>query len=64
MMIPLYLIGYGLARYFIEYYRQPDAHLGLFFETFSMGQILSATMVLAGFGLATYLSKQKNGEEA
>ncbi|MFH1994377.1 MAG: prolipoprotein diacylglyceryl transferase, partial [Nitrospinota bacterium] len=63
MMIPLYLIGYGLARYFIEYFRQPDAHLGLFFGTFSMGQILSAAMILSGLGLAIYLSRQTDGEE-
>lgn len=63
MMMPLYLLGYGLARYFIEYYRQPDAHLGLVFRSLSMGQLLSAAMVVSGLGLAIYLSRQTDGEK-
>ena len=44
----LYLIGYGIARFFIEYVRQPDAHLGLVLGPFSMGQILCLTMIFGG----------------
>ena len=33
-MLALYLIGYGLVRFFIEYFRQPDAHIGFVFSRF------------------------------
>ncbi|KAA8997622.1 prolipoprotein diacylglyceryl transferase [Affinibrenneria salicis] len=44
----LFLIGYGLFRIIVEFFRQPDAQLGLFSGLVSMGQILSVPMVLAG----------------
>ncbi len=44
----LYLIGYGLARIIVEFFRQPDEQLGLFWQSVSMGQILSSLMILAG----------------
>lgn len=54
-MLALYLMGYGIARFFIEYARQPDAQLGFVFFSFSMGQMLCMAMVLAGGGLLLYL---------
>ncbi|PCS23575.1 prolipoprotein diacylglyceryl transferase [Candidatus Enterovibrio escicola] len=44
----LFLIGYGAFRIIVEFYREPDAHLGLFGDWISMGQILSAPMVITG----------------
>ncbi len=44
----LYLIGYGLARITVEFFREPDEQLGLFWQFISMGQILSGLMILAG----------------
>ncbi|MBA0169129.1 prolipoprotein diacylglyceryl transferase [Pectobacterium sp. CFBP8739] len=44
----LFLIGYGTFRIITEFFRQPDAQLGLFGGLFSMGQILSLPMVIAG----------------
>ncbi|ASY82685.1 prolipoprotein diacylglyceryl transferase [Pectobacterium polaris] len=44
----LFLIGYGMFRIITEFFRQPDAQLGLFGGLFSMGQILSLPMVIAG----------------
>lgn len=47
----LYLIGYGFFRFFIEFYREPDAQLGLaFFGKFSMGQALCMAMMVIGLG--------------
>ena len=43
-----FIAGYGLARFFVEYFRQPDSHLGLFFGSFSMGQLLSFPMSALG----------------
>lgn len=44
----VFLIGYGVMRFFVEYFREPDAHLGLLFLGMSMGQWLCVPMVLAG----------------
>ena len=47
----LYLICYGFFRFFIEFFREPDAQLGLiFFGKFSMGQALCTAMILTGIG--------------
>lgn len=50
-MFPLYLMGYGFARFFIEYFREPDAHIGYVWLDLSMGQLLCLVMVAAGIGL-------------
>lgn len=55
----LYIFGYGFFRFFIEYVRQPDAHLGFIFLSFSMGQILCFLMML-GAGVYWYLSYQSH----
>lgn len=50
-----YLFGYGFVRFVIEYFRQPDAHLGFIFLSFSLGQILCGLMILGAIGIYTYL---------
>jgi phosphatidylglycerol:prolipoprotein diacylglycerol transferase len=54
-MLAFYLIGYGSVRFFIEYFREPDAHLGFVLLSFSMGQILCLLMIAAGALLYFYL---------
>ena len=44
----VFLIGYALARGFVELFRQPDAHLGLLIGGATMGQLLSIPMILIG----------------
>lgn len=45
----LFLIGYGAFRAFVEYFRQPDEHLGfLAGEWLTMGMALSAPLIVAG----------------
>ena len=44
----LFLITYSLFRFVIEYLREPDYHLGLFFNYFSMGQLLCIPLFIAG----------------
>jgi phosphatidylglycerol:prolipoprotein diacylglycerol transferase len=58
-MLALYLMGYGLVRFFIEYARQPDAHLGFILLSLSMGQILCLAMMLAGALLLVYLKQHR-----
>ena len=45
----LFLIFYSLFRYLIEYLREPDYHMGLLFNYFSMGQLLCLPLFIAGF---------------
>jgi phosphatidylglycerol:prolipoprotein diacylglycerol transferase len=54
-MLAFYVIGYGTVRFFIEFFRQPDAHIGFIFLSFSMGQVLCALMIAGGIGLYLYL---------
>jgi phosphatidylglycerol:prolipoprotein diacylglycerol transferase len=58
-MLALYLLGYGLVRFIIEYFREPDAHLGFVFLSFSMGQVLCSLMILGGVGLYLYLWRKE-----
>ncbi|MDH4027768.1 MAG: prolipoprotein diacylglyceryl transferase [Nitrospirota bacterium] len=46
--LSLYLIGYGLVRFFIEFFREPDSQIGYLFNMVTMGQLLCASMILAG----------------
>lgn len=55
----LYLIGYGSVRFVIEYFRQPDEHLGFVLLSFSMGQVLCFLMIAAGIALYLYLLKHE-----
>lgn len=48
LLTGLFLIGYGILRFLLEFTRQPDVQLGLVAGPFSMGQILSAITLLAG----------------
>jgi phosphatidylglycerol:prolipoprotein diacylglycerol transferase len=44
-----FLAGYGLSRIFVEFFREPDAHIGyLAGGWLTMGMVLSAPMVLFG----------------
>ena len=44
----LFLIMYGIFRFTIEFYREPDSHLGFIFMNISMGQLLCLPMILIG----------------
>ncbi len=47
----VFLAGYGLSRFTVEFFRQPDDQLGLLVATFSMGQLLCLPMIAAGLWL-------------
>jgi phosphatidylglycerol:prolipoprotein diacylglycerol transferase len=48
MMTALILMLYGLFRFLVEFFREPDAQLGFIAGPFTMGQVLSALTALAG----------------
>jgi phosphatidylglycerol:prolipoprotein diacylglycerol transferase len=55
----LALFLYGSFRFFIEFFRVPDAHLGyLAFNWVTMGQILSLPMIMIGVFLFFYAYKK------
>lgn len=43
-----FLFFYGLFRFVIEFFREPDVQLGFLFEAVTMGQILCIPMMIAG----------------
>lgn len=55
----LFLTGYGLFRFLVEFTRQPDAGLGLLSLGLSMGQWLSLPMIIVGVGWFVYATKKK-----
>lgn len=55
----LFLIGYGVFRIITEFFRQPDAQLGLFGNFISMGQILSLPMMFAGILMMVWAYRRK-----
>jgi phosphatidylglycerol:prolipoprotein diacylglycerol transferase len=46
-----FLVGYGVLRFVAEYFREPDAFLGLLSLGLSMGQWLCLPMIVAGVAL-------------
>jgi phosphatidylglycerol:prolipoprotein diacylglycerol transferase len=57
-MLALFLIGYGVVRFALEYFRQPDAHLGFVWMGFSMGQLLCLAMMGAGVGMYVFYHRR------
>jgi phosphatidylglycerol:prolipoprotein diacylglycerol transferase len=57
-MFSVYLIGYGVFRFFIEFVRQPDDHLEFVFFQFTMGQVLCVAMTGCGIFLFLLLKRQ------
>ncbi len=55
----VFLIGYGLARFTVEFFRQPDAHLGFLYAGATMGQLLSLPMILAGVALCAFVLRRR-----
>ena len=61
----LFLLLYGCFRFFVEFYRIPDAHLGyLALDWVTMGQILSAPMILIGATMLVMAYRSNNREAA
>ncbi len=56
-----FLVGYGTFRFIVEFFREPDAHLGFVaFRFLSMGQILCLPMILGGGLLLLFAYRRKN----
>ena len=58
----LFLLGYGVFRFFVEFYRVPDDHLDyLALGWVTMGQILCVPMIAAG-GIMLVMAYRRNSE--
>lgn len=57
VLTSLFLIFYGLFRFSVEFLREPDAQVGFILGVITMGQILSAGMILTG--AAIYYQRRK-----
>jgi len=61
----LFLLLYGVFRFYIEFYRVPDQHIGyLALDWVTMGQILSAPMIIIGATMLVMAYRSKNKEAA
>jgi phosphatidylglycerol:prolipoprotein diacylglycerol transferase len=56
----VFMVGYGLMRFLAEYFREPDAFLGLLSAGLSMGQWLCVPMILIGIALLVWAYQKPN----
>ena len=54
-----FLIAYSVLRIFSEIFREPDAQLGLLFNNFSMGTLLSLLTIIIGLFIAKSIKKNE-----
>lgn len=47
----VFLLGYGCFRFIVEFFREPDKHLGLYEIGLSQGQLLCLPMIILGLWL-------------
>lgn len=60
LIFGVFIAGYGVARFLVEFAREPDAHLGYLYAGASMGQLLSLPMILIG-AVFIVLARRRNG---
>lgn len=48
MLTGTFVAGYGVCRFIIEFFREPDMQIGYIMKYFSMGQLLSLPMIAIG----------------
>ncbi|ABQ67596.1 prolipoprotein diacylglyceryl transferase [Rhizorhabdus wittichii DC-6] len=57
-LVGIFLLGYGLSRFVVEYFREPDAQLGTLSWGLTMGQTLTVPMLIGGLYLIATASKR------
>lgn len=53
----VFLLGYGVFRFIVEFFREPDAQLGYYLGYFTMGQFLCLAMIALSFVLLRIAKK-------
>jgi phosphatidylglycerol:prolipoprotein diacylglycerol transferase len=59
-LLAIFVGLYGAFRFFVEFFREPDAQLGFVAGPFTMGQLLCALMIVGGIGLLFYLRMKES----
>ncbi len=59
-----FLLLYGMFRFSIEFFREPDAQLGFLFAGATMGQLLCIPMMIAGICIIIYACRKQVHEPA
>ena len=59
MVLCAYLMLYGTFRFLIGFFREPDSQVGYIFGMITLGQILSALMLITGITLYIFRKKSK-----
>lgn len=60
----VFMLGYGICRFMVEFIREPDVQLGyLWGGWLTMGQVLSLPLILAGIALLIYAWKTKKPQD-
>jgi phosphatidylglycerol---prolipoprotein diacylglyceryl transferase len=59
-----FIAGYGVCRFTVEFFREPDSFLGLLALNMSMGQWLCVPMVVGGAALWWWGSRQDSAQVA
>ena len=54
-----FLISYSIVRVFSEHYREPDIHIGLIFNYFSLGSLLSLVTIFLGIIIILFIKKNE-----
>jgi phosphatidylglycerol:prolipoprotein diacylglycerol transferase len=50
--------GYGVARTFVEFFREPDIQIGYLSGGLTMGMLLSVPMIVAGVGVMIWSARR------
>jgi phosphatidylglycerol:prolipoprotein diacylglycerol transferase len=61
ILTAVFLLCYGSFRILAEFFREPDPQLGFIIGPFTMGQLLSAAMLLAGTIVAVIAVRRSTG---
>jgi phosphatidylglycerol---prolipoprotein diacylglyceryl transferase len=58
-LLAVFLFVYGIFRFFVEFFREPDPQLGFILGPLTMGQLLSSLMIIGGIILFSYLRRKE-----
>jgi phosphatidylglycerol:prolipoprotein diacylglycerol transferase len=58
-LLAVFLSVYGIFRFFVEFFREPDLQLGFILGPLTMGQILSSFMIIGGIILFLSLRRRR-----
>lgn len=63
ILLAAFLMCYGVMRFGVEFFREPDAQLGFVLGLLSMGQVLCLGMIVAGLLLLIAVRRSAGGRE-